>query len=71
MALVDLSKSSNLVTEPMANQMKQINDLRQKYVHPLLPEGDSYKDAEKSMNVICRIIDSYLNLKKGDSLVSP
>ncbi|MDP9288939.1 MAG: hypothetical protein M3P08_12180 [Thermoproteota archaeon] len=65
-ALVGLLNECDLITDQIANDMKKINDLRQKYVHPLL-EGDSKEDAKYSINLLCKIIDSYLSLKRDRS----
>jgi hypothetical protein len=63
-ALVELLEGCKLVTRQMEKDMKKINNSRQKYVHPLLPEDDVYKDAEESINLLCKIIDSYISLKR-------
>src|SRR5207244_3443544 len=42
-ALVELLNECGLITEQIAKNMKKMNDIRQKYVHPLL-EGDSKED---------------------------
>jgi hypothetical protein len=63
-ALIELLKECGLITDQIAKDMKKINDLRQKYVHPLL-EGDSYRDSKYSINLLCSIIDSYVSLKRS------
>ena len=63
-ALVELLNECDLISDQIAKDMKKINDLRQKYVHPLL-EGDSYKDSKHSINLLCSIIDSYVSLKRS------
>jgi hypothetical protein len=63
-ALVELLNECDLITDQIAKDMKKINDLRQKYVHPLL-EGDSYNDSKHSINLLCSIIDSYVSLKRS------
>ncbi len=65
-ALVELLEGCDLITEKIAKDMKKINDVRQKYVHPLLV-GNPYEDAKSSINRLCSIIDSYVSLKRNRS----
>jgi hypothetical protein len=65
-ALVELLNGCDLITDQIAKDMKKTNDLRQKYVHPLL-EGDSAQDAKVSINRLCCIIDSYVSFKRDRS----
>jgi hypothetical protein len=62
--LVPLLRDSGLVTEEIAKGMYKINDLRQRYVHPLL-EGNSYEDAKKAMNILCAVITSFYAMKNN------
>ncbi len=60
--LIPLLKESRLITEDIAKRMNQINDLRQRYVHPVL-EGNPYEDAKKAMNILCAVITLYYTMK--------
>lgn len=49
----------------MQNDMQKLNSLRNKSIHPLL-EGDLLEDATTSINLLCKIIDAYINFHSID-----
>jgi hypothetical protein len=55
--LIELLLSIGLITKQTFKDMSKINNLRNKYIHPVL-EGDPYDDAKRSLNLLCTIIDS-------------
>lgn len=57
--LINLLLNIGLITKQTKKDMNKINDIRQRYVHPVL-EGDLYKDAKNSINLLCKIIDSFM-----------
>jgi hypothetical protein len=57
--LLDFLKKIGKITGHMQSDMQKLNGLRNKYVHPIL-EGDPFKDANESINLLCKIIDSFL-----------
>jgi hypothetical protein len=56
--LIKLLLSIGLITEQTKKDMHKINDIRQRYIHPIL-EGNLYEDAKESLNLLCKIIDSF------------
>lgn len=58
--LVELVKSTNLISLQTASNMMKVNEIRQSYIHPTLGR-DAYKDAKDSINLLCQIIDSSLD----------
>jgi hypothetical protein len=56
--LIELLLSMRMITEQMKKDMSQINDIRQRYIHPIL-EGDLHNDAKQTLNLLCEIIDSF------------
>jgi hypothetical protein len=59
--IVKFLKNLGLISPKLESYMYEINQLRNSYVHPLL-EGNSYDDALKSINLLCKIIDSFVNM---------
>jgi hypothetical protein len=60
--IVQFLKNIGLINPRIETNMYEINNLRNKYVHPLL-EGSSYEDAQKSINLLCKIIDSFISMQ--------
>lgn len=60
--LIELLVSMEVITEQMKMDMYKINNIRQKYIHPIL-EGNPYSDAKKTLNLLCKIIDSFTELE--------
>ena len=58
-AIVQFLTTLGLINNKLADNMHKINDIRNKYVHPILG-GDAYEDAKKSINHMCNIIDSFI-----------
>lgn len=61
MKLIDFLRKVRKINGQMQNDMQKLNSMRNKYVHPLL-EGDLFEDATTSINILCKIIDAYVNL---------
>ena len=61
MKLIDFLRKFRKINGQMQNDMQKLNSMRNKYVHPLL-EGDLFEDATTSINILCKIIDAYVNL---------
>jgi len=64
--LVGFLRKIGQITAQMQGDMQKLNSLRNKYVHPLL-EGDSFEDAHESINLLCKIIDSFVQKEKEGS----
>ena len=47
----------------MQKHMQKLNNLRNRYVHPLL-EVEPFEDANESINLLCKIIDSFVQKEK-------
>jgi hypothetical protein len=60
--LVEFLRKIGKITGQMQTDMQKLISLRNKYVHPLL-EGDSFEDANESINLLCKIIDSFVQKK--------
>ena len=58
--LVELVRSTNLISQQTASNMMKLNEIRQSYIHPTMGR-DAYKDAKDSINLLCQIIDSSLD----------
>ena len=63
-ALIELLFNIGLITEQTKKDMNKINDIRQRYIHPIL-EGKLYEDAKQSLNLLCTIIDSFTQHGSG------
>ena len=58
MKLIDFLRKIGKINGQIYSDMVKLNKLRNEYVHPLL-EGDLLEDATKSINLLCRIIETY------------
>jgi hypothetical protein len=61
MKLIDFLRKIGKINGQMQNDMQKLNSLRNKYIHTLL-EGDLFNDATTSINILCKIIDAYVDL---------
>jgi hypothetical protein len=57
--LIGFLRKTGHITGQMQEYMQKLNSLRNKYVHPLL-EGVPFEDANESINLLCKIIDSFI-----------
>jgi hypothetical protein len=64
--LIGFLRKTGQITEQMKKHMLKLNDLRNKYVHPVL-EGEPFEDANESINLLCKIIDSFVQKEKERS----
>ena len=56
-------RKTGQITEQMQKHMQKLNNLRNRYVHPLL-EVEPFEDANESINLLCKIIDSFVQKEK-------
>jgi len=59
-------RKTGQITGQMQEHMQKLNSLRNKYVHPLL-EGVPFEDANESINLLCKIIDCFVQKEKERS----
>ena len=57
MKLIDFIHSLEYINEDVRSRMIQINNRRNKYVHPTLEKIDPFEDAKFCINNLCCIID--------------
>ena|GEM_PF-1992671 len=64
--LMGFLRKTGQITGQMQEHMQKLNSLRNKYVHPLL-EGVPFEDANESINLLCKIIDCFVQKEKERS----
>ncbi|MGC1932575.1 MAG: hypothetical protein WA667_26675 [Candidatus Nitrosopolaris sp.] len=61
---VEFLVSTGLITEELKSNIIKINDVRNRYIHPKFEKDIPAYDAKVSLNLLCKIIDSLIIIKK-------
>jgi hypothetical protein len=62
--LVEFLVGTGLITKQMKSDIMEINNVRNRYVHPQFEKDTSAHDAEVLLNLLCKIIDSLIIIRK-------